>query len=273
MRALNPVEFIKGLKGILDGKVNLPPSLKENPVLQTMLRRRSVRKFQNKPIPQDIFSVILEAGRVAPSGVNLQSWTFGTFDRESYGETFGRPIPFGAERAVMVMGDVHRLRGVLDEFPHRPLVEYTLSVVNASIAAYAMNIAAEACGVASCMLSDTSKSGFYDAQYLKKKLKLPDGVFPVMTIVFGYPKGKPLAMPPKLPMEQITFSKKYKGPDPEVMKAWLHQMIAGYRAWRITDSFQEQLRRYIAKIDDAEEGLDKLIFYAEDERTGNSSTF
>ena len=265
MKALNPVEFIKGLKGILDGKVNLPESLKDNPVLQVLLRRRSVRKFQKKPIPDDVFSAILEAGRVAPSGVNMQSWSFGIFDRGSWRETFGTPIPFDAERAVMVMGDVHRMRGVLDEFPHRPLVEYTLSVVNASIAAYAMNIAAESCGVASCMLSDTGKSGFYDAQYLKMKLKLPDGVFPLMTIVFGYPKGKPLAMPPKLPMEQITFLKTYREPDQAVIKDWLHQMIAGYRAWRITDSFQAQLRRYVAKIDGAEEGLNRVIFHTSEE--------
>jgi nitroreductase len=262
MKRLNPVDFIRGLKGILDGKVYLPETLKGNPVLQTMLRRRSVRNFEKKPVPEDVFRAILEAGRVAPSGVNLQSWSFGVYNPESWRNTFGRPIPFGAARAVMVMGDVHRLKGVLDEFPHRPLVEYTLSVVNASIAAYAMNLAAESCGVASCMLSDTGKSGFYDARYLKKRLNLPDGVFPVMTIVFGYPRGKPLAMPPKLPLEQVTFSGTYKDPDPESMKRWLQQMIAGYRAWKVTDSFQAQLKRYLAKIDDAEKGLEELVFHS-----------
>ncbi|MBN2322422.1 MAG: nitroreductase family protein [Spirochaetes bacterium] len=262
MKPLNPVAFIRGLRGILDGEIYLPASLADNPVLQVLLRRRSVRKFLEKPIPEDVFRTILEAGRVAPSGVNLQSWSFGVFDPESWRNTFGRPIPFGAVRAVMVMGDVHRLKGVLDEFPHRPLVEYTLSVVNASIAAYAMNIAAESCGVASCMLSDTGKSGFYDARFLKGRLNLPDGVFPVMTIVFGYPRGKPLAMPPKLPLEQVAFTETYKDPDRVVMKRWLQQMIAGYRAWKVTDSFQAQLRRYLAKIDDAEKGLGELIFHS-----------
>jgi len=172
MKPLNPVAFIKGLKGILDGRVYLPEGLTDNPVLQVLLRRRSVRKFQDRRIPDAVFRAILEAGRVAPSGVNLQSWSFGVFDPEYWKNTFERPIPFGAARAVMVMADVHRLKGVLEEFPHRPLVEYTLSVVNASIAAYAMNIAAESCGVASCMLSDTGNSGFYDARYLKERLNL-----------------------------------------------------------------------------------------------------
>ena len=264
MKPLNPAAFIRGLKGILDGGVCLPESLSDNPVLQVLLRRRSVRKFQDRRIPDDVFRAILEAGRVAPSGVNLQSWSFGVYDPESWKRVFGRPVPFGAARAVMVMGDVHRLQGVLEEFPRRPLVEYTLSVVNASIAAYAMNVAAESCGVASCMLSDTDKSGFYDARYLKERLDLPGGVFPVMTIVFGYPRGKPLAMPPKMPLEQITFTEKYKEADRKVMNRWMEQMIAGYRAWKVTDSFQAQLKRYLAKIDGAEKGLEDLIFYSGD---------
>jgi nitroreductase len=265
MKALNPVEFIKGLYGIIDGKVNLPESLKENPVLQVLLRRRSVRKFKKEDIPEDVFRAILEAARVAPCAINLQSWAFGIFTQETWKKTFGRSIPFGAQRAVMVMGDIHRARGVIDEISHYPLVEYTIAVMNASIAAYAMNIAAEACGVASVMLSETGKSGFYDAAYIKKKLSLPDGVFPILTIVFGFPKGKPLAMPPKLPIEEISFSGKYKEADWKKMKDWLHQMIAGYRAWRITDSFQKQVKRYVERADAAEENLKGLVFYNPEE--------
>jgi FMN reductase (NADPH) len=265
MKALNPVEFIKGLYGIIDGKVHLPESLKENPVLQVLLRRRSVRKFKEEDIPEDVFRAILEAARVAPCAINLQSWTFGIFNRETWKKTFERSIPFNAPRAVMVMGDIHRARGVISEIRHYPLVEYTLAVMNASIAAYAMNIAAEACGVASVMLSETGKSGFYDAKYLKDKLNLPDGVFPILTIVFGFPKGKPLAMPPKLPIEAITFTGKYKETDQGIMKDWLQQMIAGYRAWRITDSFQNQVKRYVERADAAEENLRGLVFYNPEE--------
>lgn len=270
MKTLNPIEFIKGLYGILEGKVYLPESLKENPVLHVLLRRRSVRKFMEHDIPEDVFKVILEAARVAPSTVNLQSWTFGVYDRASWKKTFGRSIPLHANRAVIIMGDAHRVRMVLDEFPHKPLIEYTLAVINASIAAYAMNIAAEACGVASVMLSETGQSGFYDAQYLKKKLKLPDGVFPLMTIVFGYPKGKPLRMPPKFPIEEITFFHQYRESDRKVMEGWLKQMMAGYRALRITDSFKAQLRRYVSKIDAAEKGLRDLIFYKPEEPQSKS---
>ena len=91
------------------------------------------------------------------------------------------------------------------------------------------------------------------------------GVFPIMTIVFGYPKGKPGGMPPKLPLEEIIFSGRYKNPDKLVMKNWLHQMMAGYRAVFITRSFKGQLKKYFSKADSAEKGLKTLIFYRPEE--------
>ena len=73
------------------------------------------------------------------------------------------------------MGDMHRDRSVLDAFPRSPLVEYTTAVMNASLAAMNMNVAAEALGVSSVMLSETGRSGMLDAAFLKESLRLPDG--------------------------------------------------------------------------------------------------
>lgn len=47
-----------------------------NPVIQTILSRRSVRRFQKREIPEAILSVIVKAGIYAPSGHNLQTWRF-----------------------------------------------------------------------------------------------------------------------------------------------------------------------------------------------------
>ena len=58
-------------------------------------------------------------------------------------------MPFKGNKAIIITGDLHRVRLALDEFPFKPLVEYTLGVMNASIGAYAMNVAAEACWIAS----------------------------------------------------------------------------------------------------------------------------
>jgi hypothetical protein len=110
------------------------------------------------------------------------------------------------------------------------------------------------------MLSETGRTGLLDAGYLKDKLALPEGVFPLMTIVFGYVRGAYPPMPPKLPLEAICFEGQYREPDPAVMEDWLHQMIAGYKASNLRSSFDAQLNVYRAKIDQAEADLHAMVF-------------
>jgi len=47
-----------------------------NEVERTVLTRRSVRNFSDKPVPEPLISRVLEAGRFAPSGGNCQPWKF-----------------------------------------------------------------------------------------------------------------------------------------------------------------------------------------------------
>jgi nitroreductase len=259
IKKIGPLGFVKSLWRILAGRPRVPPSLQDNPLLDVILRRRSVRSFADRDIPDDVFCAILEAGRLAPSTVNLQTWAFAVFTADSWRETFGSAIPFKGRRAVIVMSDTHRDKLIAEAFPASPLVEYTLGVMNASLAAMNMNIAAEALGVSSVMLSETGRSGFLDAGYLKEKLGLPDGVIPLMTIVLGYARGAYPPMPPKLPLDQVCFQGKYREADSAVMEDWLAQMIAGYKASHLSSSFEAQLRVYQSKLGKAEADLETMI--------------
>jgi nitroreductase len=252
---------LRSLVRLLRGRPRIPPSLADNALLQVILNRRSVRAFTAQEIPQEVFEAILEAARLAPSTVNLQTWAFAVFDAGSWQQTFGRPIPFHARRAVIVIADTYRGRQVLDVFPYSPLVENNVAVMNASLAAMNMNIAAEALGVSSVMLSETGRSGLLDARYLKEKLGLPEGALPLMTIVFGYARGPRPPMPPRLPAEQIFFKGLYCPPQPDVMQSWLAQMVAGYKASHLTSSFENQVRIYQSKISQAEADLHEIIYY------------
>ena len=45
-------------------------------VIDTILSRRSVRDFTDKPVGKDQINTILDAGRWAPSGLNNQPWLY-----------------------------------------------------------------------------------------------------------------------------------------------------------------------------------------------------
>jgi FMN reductase (NADPH) len=259
---LSPTEFIRSLSRILAGKPRVPAPLMDHPLLAVILNRRSVRRFSQRPLPAEIVEAILEAGRLAPSTVNLQTWSFAAFTPETWQIAFAQPVPFKAPFAVIVMGDLYRCEPIMQALPDSPLVEYTLAVMNASLAAMNMNMAAEALGVASVMLSETGRSGLLDAGFLQERMRLPHGVFPLMTVVFGYPAGAYPPMPPKLPLNQICFRDGvYHEVDPFIMRDWLAQMTAGYKASHIFSSLQAQLDIYRSKIGPAESNLNRMIFW------------
>jgi len=228
-------------------------------LVRTLLNRRSVRKFLNRDIKDEEMALILEAARLAPSTVNMQTWSFGVYNTETWRETFGRPIPYGARRAVLVLGDITRIKQVTDIFPNSPLVEYTVGIVNASLAAMNMTIMAQALGIASVMLSDTGKTGFFSAAYLKDRLDLPAGVYPLMTVVFGYPKARNVPMPPKFKIEDITFCGTYKQTSAAKVGEWFALMEAGYRASTFFSSFQAKLNYYRENLGRTEKELRGII--------------
>ena len=117
------LDFLRAVWRILAGRPQTPSSLEGNELLKIILNRRSVRRFTKHKLPEDVFAAILEAGRLAPSTVNLQTWSFATFSAETWRVTFNHTIPFNAQRAVIVMGDAHRNRAVLNTFPHGSLVD------------------------------------------------------------------------------------------------------------------------------------------------------
>jgi nitroreductase len=45
-------------------------------VLDIIMSRKSIRRYREDPIPDEVFLRVMEAARLAPSGKNLQPWKF-----------------------------------------------------------------------------------------------------------------------------------------------------------------------------------------------------
>jgi len=56
-------------------------------ITQLLRSRSSARRFEDRPVPDDVLAEILEAGRLSPSGGNEQPWIFGVVtDRDLIGQ-------------------------------------------------------------------------------------------------------------------------------------------------------------------------------------------
>lgn len=56
----------------------------ENAVIKTIMERRSIRKYQDKPVSRDILQTLVECGVNAPNAVNRQQWQVRVVDNASY---------------------------------------------------------------------------------------------------------------------------------------------------------------------------------------------
>lgn len=227
--------------------------------IRLLFARRSCRSFSDEPLRDEEIEAILEAGRFAPSTVNLQSWSFITFTRVQWHEIFDRPIPFKGAYAVLICADIFRLNSFLPEFKNTPFVNLSLAIFNSGLAAMSMNMAAEALGIRSIMLSETGRAGLLDTAYLRNKLGLPEGVLPLTTLVLGRAGRNMPGIPPRQPRQAVIMQKHYDRTAGARLEDWHEQMFIGYKLTHPLSNFDRQIAYYEQKMVAAEEAVKEIF--------------
>jgi nitroreductase len=177
-----------------DSQVLLTDTLSPSPSLvDVVLSRRSIRRYQQKEIPGEILDKILEAGRQAPSAMNRQPWHFIVVSDKDIKQELSKRLftKHIRESPVTIVGCAKT--GFLDR---------KWSVIGTSIALQNMVIAAWALGIGSCWI------GGFQEDKVKQLLEIPDKVKVVALVTFGYPAETPRAKRKK-PLEKVVSSNKY----------------------------------------------------------------
>ena len=162
--------------------------------IEKLLSRRSVRKFKNDPINEEVFNNILEAGRQAPSATNNQPWHFVAVRNKKGKEAcdfqgFNRWVT-GA--SFVIVGFYRQSEVIIEK----------LSLMDVTIALQNMVVAGWVQGVGSCWM------GAFDDKILKEALNLPVDSIIVGAIAFGIPDDNP-RQPRKKPINEIFHLDKW----------------------------------------------------------------
>ena len=153
-----------------------------NETLETMWRRRSIRKYKPDAIPEEHLNLILEAARRAPTGANRQSWRMIVVrDLEARHKT---DEPCSGQ---MWMADAPVIL-CLVTLPEEYKVSGTIVLDHAILAATSL-------GYGTCWI------GSYDADKVKTVLGIPDDHGIVCLTPVGLPAEQPDARPRKPPAE------------------------------------------------------------------------
>ena len=143
--------------------------------------RISTRQYSNQTITDEALHTILEAGMSGPTAVNARPWSFIVVRDpdmlNKMADCNGRAAePLRrAKVGILVCGDMERA--------FKPAPDYW--VVDGSIAAQNMILAAHAMGIGSVWLGTWPQQRKVDGQ--KALFNLPEHIVPHSIIAFGYP--------------------------------------------------------------------------------------
>jgi len=173
--------------------------------IDAIMTRRSVRKFEDRQIPDAVLEKIIKAGTYAPSALALQPWGFVVVQDQAF---LNRVSDYCKPIMLSLMKDAHDgmsdiFRGLLQSegysiYYHAPMVIMVIGKaksrfreIDCSLCAENMMLAAHALGIGSCWVGSTEVA--YDNKELMAGFHIPEGYSPVGTIIFGYPDEKPEA--------------------------------------------------------------------------------
>jgi nitroreductase len=193
-------------------------------LITTLLKRRvSVRKFQQKSVPEEVLQEMLEAARLSPSGGNEQPWAFGVITdslliaeiaKIAHGQEWIARAPLVIVLCTVCVEDSRGGRDIqLHRYPRYAQVITSLSqelywALNqeehqTKIPGTHMVLTALEHGVSSCWVSR------FDVEELAQMLNLPANYLPSEMLVFGYPESQ---QPPreKKSVEELVFRNGFK---------------------------------------------------------------
>jgi nitroreductase len=170
-------------------------------VKKLIWERRSIRDWMpGKDIPDDLIEQILEAGRAAPTGCNLDIVRFVVINDPKEAKMVWSDISTPMDRCVLIVlcydKRVYRAIGHDRLVPHNQLLD-------CAAAADHMCLMAHALGLGAVWLTRTDKT----ARAFKEKFGLPDYIEPALHIAMGWPAVGTIKSA-RMPLKEMIISKR-----------------------------------------------------------------
>ena len=189
------------------------PFNRKDEIYSVLLGHRSIRVYDDRPIPEETLERMLGAATRASSSGNMQAYsiivtTDQTLKGKAFEPHFRQPMVLKAPALLTFCADFRRMRKWLlfneapDGFDN--FMSFMIATIDATLASQNAAIAAEAEGLGICYLGSTLAS----CKEIAEILHCPPGVVPVVGFSIGYPKEQPEDRG-RLPMNAIVHREVY----------------------------------------------------------------
>lgn len=147
-------------------------------MLETILTRRSIRKFKSTPVGEKDIEDLLKAAMASPTSGNSQCWEFVVITDRKILDEISRIHPHAqmilqTPVAILVCADINR-----EKYTERYPLDCSAATQNILLAAHEKGLGAVWVGI----YPDNSR-----IKGIKELLDLPENIVPVSLIPIGYP--------------------------------------------------------------------------------------
>lgn len=167
--------------------------------------RRSIRRFEQRPVERDKILSCIEAARVAPSAENVQPWRFVVVDdpevknrliKKAFVGIYS-PVRWAARAPVIIV-----ILAKLDVFANRigkQIQGTRYYLIDIGIAGEHLVLQAHELGLGTCWI------GWFSEKGVRKALEIPRKFRIVSLMALGYPASRPTREKKRRPLEGICF--------------------------------------------------------------------
>lgn len=167
---------------------------------EVVSKRRSIRRFQEKPLDEAQISRLLQAACLAPSGSNIQPWIFGAVTDPALIKLVKTFSPGMLGNPVCVIACCTDRRLAFEKGGE--LGRDAMALMDVCHAAENIALCATNMGLGTCFVKS------YNDDAVRKILGLPEHVSLDLLIMAGHPETVP-AMPKRRPLVEVSFRNKW----------------------------------------------------------------
>ena len=178
-----------------------------------LMNHRSIRKYTDEPISDELVEDIISAGLMAATSSNLQGTTVirvrNPNTRAAIAALAGGQTYVETAAAFFVWcADLHRSALACEmgggEFSAGMTEHFMIATTDCALAAQNAVVAAESVGLGICYIGGIRN----DPQQVAELLELPDQVYPVFGLCLGWPDQDPMTKP-RLPLSVTLKEERY----------------------------------------------------------------
>ncbi|MBW2513746.1 MAG: oxygen-insensitive NADPH nitroreductase [Deltaproteobacteria bacterium] len=188
-----------------------------NTTIETMRSHRSIRKFKEKEIPDELLETILTSAQCAATSNFVQAYTIIRVDDQQKRQAIAKLSGFqqwiiDAPVFLVFLADLNRLEAACrkhgKDMASGYMEQFIVATVDTALIGQNTLLAAESMGLGGLFIGAIRN----DPKKICDLLNIPAHAYPVFGMCLGYPDDQP-PVKPRLPLEAVFWKETYPAQD------------------------------------------------------------